>query len=318
MTVAAIIGGSGFVGRRLVARAASMGWRLRVGCRHPETVGHVRVSGAVGQVEPMYCDVRSASSLQSILDGCDVAVNLVGILHERGSQRFSSVHVDGAESVARLCRDHGVRELVHISAIGASPDSESRYASSKGEGEEAVRSAFPAATVLRPSIIFGEGDRFFTRFGEMTKFSPVLPIVGASTRFQPVYVDDVCQAVIAVATASPKERLYEIGGPTTYTFRRLMELLLSRLGVSRPIVSIPFPLAQTLGRFAQLLPNPPLTYDQTLMLMRDNVVSPDASGLDQLGISSTPVESVIDQCVSHLRKEGQYASIREEMRVAAE
>lgn len=315
LTVAAVFGGSGFVGRRLVAHMARRGWRVRVGCRHPESVGRVRVAGSVGQVEPMFCNLRSESLLRRLLEGCDIAVNLVGILHEEGSQKFAAIHRDGAESVARLCREGGVAKLVHVSAIGADPNARSRYARSKGEGELAVRAGFADATILRPSVIFGEGDQFLTRFAGMARLSPVLPVVGAGTRFQPVYVEDVCQAVLAaLEDASQSSDLYELGGPRVYAFRELMELLLERLSARRVIAPIPFPVAEMIGRMAQLLPAPPLTYDQTLLLRSDNVVAPGASTLEDLGIRPAPVESVIDRCIAHLRHGGQYASIEEEMR----
>ncbi len=315
MKTVAVIGGSGFIGRRLTAHLAKQGYRVRVGCRHPSAVGSVRVAGAVGQVEPVFCNVLAPETLYSLLDGCQFAVNLVGLLYEHGSQKFTAVHHHGAHSVARISAKLKLDQLVHVSAIGADVDSISRYASTKGLGEEAVRSAFPNAAILRPSIVFGEGDQFFTRFAKLSQMLPILPIVGADTKFQPIYVDDLCQAILAVLTKTPDGGLYELGGAKVYSFQELMGLMLRHLSRNRLIVPIPFPAAQILGRLAQLVPVPPLTYDQVLLLESDAIVSQDARTLEDLGIRPTPVESVIERCVSHMRAGGQYASIREELQL---
>lgn len=313
MKTVAVVGGTGFIGKRLTAHLAKLGYRVRVGCRHPSAVGSVRVAGAVGQVEPIYCNVLAPATLYSLLDGCQFAVNLAGLLYERGSQKFSAVHHHGAHAVASISAELKLSQLVHVSAIGADIDSLSRYASSKGRGEEAVRSAYPEAAILRPSIVFGEGDQFFTRFAKLSQLLPVLPIVGADTKFQPIYVDDLCHAILAILAKTPDGGIYELGGAKVYSFRELMDLMLRHLSRSRPIMPIPFPAAQMLGRLAQLLPVPPLTFDQVLLLESDATVSQNARTLQDLGIRPTPVESVIERCVSHLRDGGQYASIREEL-----
>ena len=308
MALVVVFGGTGFLGRYAVPRLARSGWRVRVGTRNPDLAGSVRVHGDVGQVEPVAVDVRHERSVRAALAGADAAVNLVGILHEGGRQRFESVHAEGAGRIAALAAELGVRRLVQVSAIGADPDSLSLYARSKAEGERGA-AAHPAAVILRPSVLFGEGDQFFNRFARMAELSPVLPVVGGGTRFQPAHVDDVAAAVVQAVSGRVGAGIYELGGPLIYTFRELMEIMLGEIRRRRLVVSVPFPVARILGRVLSLLPNPPLTADQVALLRTDNIVAAGMPGFADLDISPTSLESVIGSYLVPYRPGGQYSDI---------
>ncbi|MGE5766815.1 MAG: complex I NDUFA9 subunit family protein, partial [Bacteroidota bacterium] len=246
------------------------------------------------------------------VSGADAVVNLVGVLFEGGRQRFQAVHAEGAGTVASAAAAAGVESLVHISALGAAADSASAYARSKAAGEAAVREAFPEAVILRPSVVFGPEDDFFNRFAEMTRFSPALPLVGGGgTRFQPVYVGDVARAVVrALTDPGCSGKVYELGGPRVYTFKEILELLLETIGRRRLLVSLPFGLARLQATFLELLPQPPLTRDQVALLRSDNVVSPGALSLGDLGIEPTAPEAVIPTYLDRFRPGGRFGRVR--------
>jgi len=306
MPVLAVIGGRGFVGRRVSTRFARKGWRVRVGTRRPDLAVDVRVWGEVGQVEPIAADVRRPESVRRLVRGADAVVNLAGILQESGGQRFSAVQAEGAGHVAAVARECAVARLAHVSAIGADPGSASRYARSKAEGELRVTEAFPGAVVLRPSIVFGEGDRFFTRFARMACLSPALPLVGADTRFQPTHVEDVGEAALRAILNDRAGGTYELGGPQVFTFRELMEIMLRTICRRRPILPIPFSVARPLSAVASLLPGAPITPDQVELLGRDCIVSDGARGFADLGIHPSAVEGVIGSYLEPFRPGGQY------------
>ena len=293
-SVATVFGGSGFIGRYVVKRLAQRGFVVRVAVRDPNAALFLKPMGAVGQIVPLYGSVTNESTVQRALDGAALAVNLVGILSENRAGAFQAVHADGAGRVARLAAAAGCQRVVHLSAIGAEAGSPSKYGSSKAAGEQAVRSAFPAATVLRPSIVFGQEDQFFNRFGAMARLLPFMPVIAGNTKMQPVYVGDVADAVIA-ALGRPEAagEIYELGGPRVWTFRELLTYVLKETGRRRPMIEIPAGMAQLQARFMELLPGKPLTRDQLLMLERDNVASPGVPGLAELGITPTPVELVV-------------------------
>lgn len=307
--LAVVFGGTGFIGRHVVARLAQAGWRVRVGTRNSDLGGFVRMYGDVGQVEPVATDVRDDASVRFALQGADAAINLVGILYQSSGAKFTSIHSDGAERIARLSIEAEVPRLIHVSAIGADPESPSRYAASKGMGEQLVRTAQPDAVVLRPSVVFGEGDQFFNRFARMAELFPMLPIVGAETKFQPVHVDDVARAIQAVLAAPTATGVFELGGPTVYTFRELMQVMLAEIRRSRLILPVPFAFARPLGAVLGLFPNPQLTLDQVTLLEQDNVVANEANTLEDLGIAPTPVESVIGTYLGCYRPGGQYSDL---------
>ncbi|HEX6103357.1 MAG TPA: complex I NDUFA9 subunit family protein [Alphaproteobacteria bacterium] len=310
--LATVFGGAGFIGRYLVQRLARAGWRIRVPARNPESALFLKPLGDVGQIVPMAANIRNELSVRRAVEGAGAVFNLIGILSERGRQGFDAVHREGAERIARIAAEMGAARLLHISALGADPQSPSKYARSKAAGEAAVRAAFPGATLFRPSIVFGPEDDFFNRFARMTRLLPALPLIGGGkTRFQPVYVGDVAGALVA-ALADPKTmgQIFELGGPQTYSFRQLMEILLAAVGRRRWLVPVPFPVATVQGAVLSLLPNPPLTRDQVKLLRRDNVISGLFPGLTELGVRPTALEAVIPTYLDRFRPGGWYSSAR--------
>ena len=314
-----IIGGSGFVGRYIARRLAKDGWRVRVAVRRPNEAIFVRPYGVPGQVEPLACNIRDDASVRAVIRGADAVVNCVGTFRKGGRNNFDAVQVEGAARVARLAASEGVAHLVQISSIGADPSSDSEYSRSKGEGEAAVLAAFPGAVILRPSVIFGTEDQFFNRFAAMTRMGPILPVVGASTRFQPVHVDDVAQAAVMGVTGAAAPGIYELGGPEVDTFRGLMGRMLKIVQRRRAVINLPFFLARimafgfdmieavTLG----LIENKMITRDQVRSLAHDNVVTPGAKGFADLGITPTAMEAVLPEYLWRYRPSGQYAAIKD-------
>jgi uncharacterized protein YbjT (DUF2867 family) len=304
----AVLGGSGFIGRYIVKRLAARGDVVPVGCRNAEEAKFLRPMGDVGQVEPLSITIDDETRLPAFVAGSSALVNCVGILRESGSQSFERVHHTGPALLARVARDAGVERFVHISAIGADPRSTSAYARTKAAGEAAVRDAFATVTILRPSVVFGPEDQFFNRFGAMAMFFPVLPLIGGGeTRFQPLYVGDVAEAVIkCLDDSATAGRTYELGGPKIYTFRELLELLLQEIRRKRLLVNLPFGVAEFQAKLMSILPNPPLTPDQVELLKRDNVVSPSALALSSLDISPTPVEAILPTYLDRFRRGGWY------------
>lgn len=305
----AVLGGSGFIGRYVVQRLAARGDVVPVGCRHAEDAKFLMTLGLVGQIAAVNIALDDEQLLPAFLAGSQAAINCVGILAERGTQTFERVHHLGPARMARIAREAGVERLVHISAIGADPRSTSAYARTKAAGEAAVRDAFPTATILRPSIVFGPEDQFFNRFAAIAMISPFLPLIGGGhTRFQPVYVGDVADAVLkCLEDPATAGRTYELGGPKAYTMRELLELLLAEVRRKRVLVDLPFGIAALQARLMSLLPSPPLTVDQVELLKRDNVVSTGALTLDTLGIAPTAVEGILPTYLDRFRRGGWYA-----------
>ncbi|MEQ8653703.1 MAG: complex I NDUFA9 subunit family protein [Kiloniellales bacterium] len=304
-----LFGGSGFLGRYLVRHLARQGHILRIAVRHPERANFLKPLGDVGQITPVPASLLHEESVRRAVEGADAVVNFVGILYERGQRSFQAVHVEGARRVAAAASDAGAQTLVHVSAIGADAGAPARYAKSKAAGETAVMSAFPKATIIRPSIVIGPEDDFFNRFAAMTRISPALPLIGGgTTRFQPVYVGDVAEA-IAKTLLEPGHagKLYELGGPQVYTFKQLMELLLSEIARKRILINLPSSLASFNARFLELLPVPPLTRDQVLLLKQDNVVSADARGFKELGIEPQAIEAVMPTYLDKYRRGGRFS-----------
>jgi uncharacterized protein YbjT (DUF2867 family) len=317
--IVTIFGGSGFVGRYVAQRMARAGWRVRVAVRRPNEALFVRTYGVVGQVEPIQANIRDEASTRRAIEGAQAVVNCVGILGQIGKQTFDAVQDEGAGRIARIAAAEGVGRLVHVSAIGADANSGSLYAQSKAAGEAAVTAAFPDAVILRPSIVFGPDDHFFNRFGRMATLAPVLPLVGAETKFQPVYVDDVAAAAEAAITGQAEPGVYELGGPEVATFRELMQTLLGVIRRKRAIVALPTRLAEMqagLCDFVQrasfgLIQNGLLTRDQVVLLGRDNVVAPGARGFEALGLTPTPMEAVLEGYLYVYRPGGQYSAIKD-------
>ncbi|HVZ28250.1 MAG TPA: complex I NDUFA9 subunit family protein [Rhizomicrobium sp.] len=305
-----IFGGSGFLGRHTVRALARGGWRIRVAVRHPNSAFFLKPAGSVGQIATVKCDITDKDQVAAAVAGADAVVNLAGILYPRG-QSFEEVHCEGAENIARTAAEAGASTLVHVSALGADSESDSHYAQTKAEGEAKVRAAFPQATLFRPSIVFGPEDDFFNRFAGLARIFPVLPLIGGGrTRFQPVFVADVA-AAIAAALSSEKARgkTYELGGPTVYSFRQILEIICRETGRKRALIPLPFGLAMFKAFFLQLAPKPLLTPDQVRLLKHDNVVSPTALTLADLGIIPNSVEAEIPAYLWRFRAKGEYAGV---------
>ena len=313
-----IYGGSGFVGRYIARRMAREGWRVRVAVRRPNEALQVKPYGAVGQVEPVLCNVRDDASVRAAMRGADAVVNCVGTFDRGGKNNFTAVQAEAPGRIARLAAEEGVGTLVHISAIGANPEGASLYAQSKGQGEAAVLEAFPNAMILRPSVIFGSEDQFFNRFGSMARLGPILPVVGGSTRFQPVHVDDVAQAAVK-GVLGQASGTYELGGPEVASFADLMKKMLSVIRRRRLVLNMPFFVANIMATvldFASaatlgLIPNKMLTRDQVTSLRSDNIVSAGAKTFADLGIQPTDMDSVLPEYMWCYRPSGQYAAIKE-------
>ncbi len=316
-----IYGGSGFVGRYVTRRMAALGWRVRVACRHPNDALFVRTYGVVGQVEPVFCNVRDDNSVREVMIGAESVVNCIGILAEAGKNTFRAVQAEGAERIARIAAEQGATNFVLVSAIGADRESASEYARTKAAGEEEVLRHVANAVILRPSIIFGPEDEFFNRFAGMTRIAPFLPIVGPNTRFQPVYVDDVAQAVVMGATGAAPAGIYELGGPDVDTFRELMQQMLGMIRRRRPVLGLPFWVGRLMAagfsalNFVTLgLAPQPITKDQVRNLASDNVVSDGARTFGNLGIIPTSMEAVLPSYLWRFRPSGQYDAIKESAR----
>jgi NADH dehydrogenase len=307
-----VFGGSGFIGRHAVRALAKAGWRVRVAVRRPDLAGFLQPLGSVGQIQAVQANLRYRWSIERALDEADAVVNLVGILAPSGRQSFEAVQAFGARAIAEAASAAGIVNLTHVSAIGADPASPALYGRSKAQGEAGVLAAVPEAVVLRPSIVFGPEDEFFNRFAKMAQISPVLPVIGPDTRFQPVFVGDVAAAILAaVGGAARPGTIYELGGPDVLTFRACLELLLAETYRKRPIVPVPFWAAKLQGRVLQMLPGAPLTLDQVLMLERDNVVSAAAEAegrtLAGLGVQPTSLEAILPTYLAQYRVQGQFA-----------
>ncbi|MBM1555459.1 complex I NDUFA9 subunit family protein [Sulfitobacter mediterraneus] len=314
-----IYGGSGFVGRYIARRMAKAGWRVRVAVRRPNEALFVKPYGVVGQVEPILCNIRDDNSVRAAMVGADAVVNCVGILAESGKNSFDAVQVEGATRVARLAADEGIARMVQISAIGADEDSDSEYAQTKAGGEAGVLEHMPGAVILRPSIVFGPEDEFFNRFAGMTRFSPVLPLVNADAKFQPVYVDDVAHAAELALTGKAEAGVYELGGPDTESFRELMQRMLGVIGRRRLILNMPNWMARLMAfgfdmmqaMTFGLISNGVLTRDQVKNLQNDNVVAQDAQGFDSLGIRPVSMVSILPDYLWRFRPSGQYDAIKD-------
>ena len=310
-TLVTVFGGSGFLGRHVVRALAHRGYRIRVAVRRPELTGHLRPMGKVGQIHAVQANLRFADSVAAALRDADAAVNLVGILFERGNQRFDAVQVAGAEAVAAAAKAAEI-PLVHVSAIGADAASPSHYARSKAEGERCVLAAQPQAVIMRPSIVFGPEDDFFNRFAALARFLPALPLPGGGhTRFQPVFAGDVGEAIArAVDGAAKPGTIYELGGPDVRTFREIMEFILATIRRRRLLVPVPFGAMKAQALVAQFLPKPPITPDQVEQLKHDTIVSEEARRdgrtLEGLGIVPETIANIVPTYLWRFRKTGQF------------
>jgi uncharacterized protein YbjT (DUF2867 family) len=303
--VVTIIGGTGFVGRYVVKLLAAAGYTIRVIARHPEAALHLKTAGDVGQIVLMKGNIVTPNTLAGKLANSYAVINLAGIMVEKGSQRFTSVQAQGAERLAKMAKEAGVKRFIHVSALGVDKAAGSHYARSKLLGEKAVLAAFPEATILRPSVIFGPEDQFFNRFAALASLLPVLPMVGGGrSKFQPVYVGDVAKAIMVCLTrADTAKRVYELGGPHTYTMKDMLRYVLASLDRRNPLLNIPFSLAPLLAFAFELSPfRPLLTRDQVKLLKDDHIVSPNALTFATLGISPAAVEIVVPEYLARFNK----------------
>ncbi len=319
--IVTVFGGSGFLGRYITHRMARAGWRVRVAVRRPNEAMHVKPYGDVGQVEPMLCNVRDEASTRRAIEGADAVVNCVGILQETKFQSFEDVHVDAADLIVRLSAEAGVAKLVHISALGADTEAESVYSETKAEGDALVLQAMPNAVILRPSVMFGTEDRFFNRMAEFSRLSPVLPLFGADTMFQPVYVNDVAMAVETAITGDVAGGIYELGGPDVASLRDLAKATMKLAGRRRILLELPFWFGrmkawgfEMLEKMSGGLIPAMLTRDQLKMLAVDNVVNDGSAGFVELGITPTAMDSVLESYLYHYRAYGQFSAITDSAR----
>jgi NADH dehydrogenase len=306
-----IFGGAGFIGTQVVQLLARRGYRIRVAVRRPDLAGHVRPLGAVGQVMPIQANIRNRESVERAIRGSSIVINLVGIGHESGKQRFRAVHAMGAKNVAEAAKALGVNSLVHVSALGADMQAPSGYARTKALGETEVLTAFPSAVVIRPSIVFGPGDGFFNRYGMLARMLPVLPVIGAKSRLQPIYVGDVAEAICRAAEAEVKGgKIYEIGGPEVATHKELVARVLTDTQRSNLLLPLPAGLAKLLALPLSLLPSPLITGDQVDQLQADNVVSEEAKRekrtLAAFDIAPTAMDAILPSYLWRFMKNGQF------------
>jgi uncharacterized protein YbjT (DUF2867 family) len=307
-----VFGGSGFVGRHVVRALAKRGWRVRVAVRRPDLAGHLQPMGGVGQIMPVQANLRYPDSVMQAVTGADAVVNLVGILFETGRQRFEAVQADGPRAIGMAAARAGITNVVHLSAIGADASSPATYARTKAAGEAAILSERPSSIIMRPSIVFGPEDNFFNQFAGLARMLPALPLIGGGeTKFQPVFVGDVAEAVAQALDGKAKAGgIYELGGPAVKSFRQILEYILAETGRKRALVPIPFPIAELQGRILGMLPKPLLTHDQVLMLKSDNLVSDtavkDGRTLQGLGISPESIEAIVPSYLYRFRRAGQF------------
>jgi NADH dehydrogenase len=312
-----VFGGSGFIGRHLVQRLASTGAVLRIAIRYREDAHFLKTMGDVGQITTLETDIADPAEIRRAVEGADWVVNLVGIFHPRGVHTFENLHAKAPGVIAAAAKEAGASRFVHVSAMGAAPEAESDYARTKAEGEQAVLSAFSGATVVRPSVVFGPEDDFFNRFARLAILSPCLPVIDrhawgfggrgmfgdGGPKFQPVYVGDVAAAIVAaLKSASCGGKTFELGGPHVYSMRRIMDMTLAEIRRKRWLLPLTFGMARFQAALMSLWPKPPLTRDQVLMMMQDNVVSGNYPGFAELGIEPTTAETIIPTYLNRFRK----------------
>lgn len=304
---ACVFGGTGFVGRQIVRALADQGYLVKAATRIPERAYFLKTAGTVGQIVPYACRYSDPQSVQEAVNGCDVVVNCIGILFERGKSTFQAIHTDLPRIIGESCAKAGVSRLVHLSALGCDTSS-SKYGKSKKTGEEILITAFPKASILRPSIIFGQDDSFFNRFAQLSMVLPCLPLIGGGqTKFQPVYVGDLAKAVMAVIQDPLSAgKIYEIGGPEIFTFKEIYTLLFEQIGRKPFLLPLPWAVAKIQGHVFGVMPTPLLTADQVESLKTDNVVSAKAFTLQDLGIVPTGVEAILPSYLLRYRPGGRF------------
>jgi uncharacterized protein YbjT (DUF2867 family) len=307
-----VVGGAGFIGRYVVEALARAGCRVRVVSRHADSALFLKPLGDLGQIQIVSGDIRSDAAMAAAFEGAVAGVNLVGILAESGAQRFDALQAEGAGRVARCAAAAGARAFVQVSAIGADAGSVIAYARSKGQGEQAVLAAFPAATILRPSLVAGPEDQFFNRFAAMARLSPALPAICGDSLFQPVFVRDVADSVIAaLSRADARGRTYELGGPDVLSFKAILQMISDLTGLDRPVVPLSDFTSGLLAKLGDVLPFMPMNSDQLAMLKLGNICAPGMPGLADLGITPTPLSAFVPQMMQRYRSGGRFAKAPE-------
>jgi NADH dehydrogenase len=306
--IIAIFGAGGFLGKHLMRELTKLDYRVKVATRNPYLKGYLKPLGNPGQIELFKTNIFNSEDIKQVLRNCDLAINLVGILYETRKQKFNQIHSQFPLLLSNLCNEFGVKNLVHISALGVKEKHSSQYMLSKLQGEKNIQDTFKSSIILRPSVVFGPEDKFFNTFASLAQFSPILPLVGGGkTKFAPIYVGDVAKAIVKVLELNNSEhKIYELGGPENYSFKELMQILLIEIKKKRFLVHIPFGFAKFQSHFLQMLPNPLLTPDQVELLKYNNIVSGDHPTLKNLGITGTPIQNILSKYIYRFRTGGQF------------
>ena len=306
--IIAIFGAGGFIGKHLMRQLTRLDYRVKVATRDPYLKGYLKPLGSPGQIELFKTNIFNEEDVRKVLKNCDLAINLVGILYETRRQKFNQIHSQFPFLLSRLCNEFGIKNLVHISALGVKEKHSSKYMQSKLQGEKNIIDNFKSSVILRPSIVFGPEDKFFNTFASLAQFSPFLPLIGGGkTKFAPIYVGDVAKAIVkALELNNSAPKIYELGGPQNYSFKELMEILLTEIKKKRLLIPIPFGFAKFQSYFLQMMPNPLLTPDQVELLKHNNIVSEDYPNLKDLGITGTPIQSILSKYIYRFRTGGQF------------
>ena len=306
--IIAIFGASGFLGKHLMREITKLDYRVKVATRNPYLKGYLKPLGSPGQIELFKTNIFDQESVKQVLKNCDLAINLVGILYETKKQKFNQIHSQFPHLLSNLCNELGTKNLIHVSALGVRERHTSQYMQSKLQGEKNIQDNFKPSVILRPSVVFGPSDKFFEKFASIAQFSPFLPLIGGGkTKFAPIYVGDVAKAIVkSLELNNSQTKIYELGGPEDYSFKELMEILLAEIKKKRFLISIPWSFAKFQSYFLQMLPNPLLTPDQVELLKYSNVVSGDYPTLKDLGVSGTPIHSILPKYIYRFRTGGQF------------
>ena len=306
--IIAIFGAGGFLGKHLMCELTKLDYRVKVATRNPYLKGYLKPLGSPGQIELFKTNIFDQESVKQVLKNCDLAINLVGILYETRKQKFNQIHSQFPHLLSNLCNELGTKNLIHVSALGVRERHTSQYMQSKLQGEKNIQNNFKPSVILRPSVVFGPEDKFFNTFASIAQFSPVLPLIGGGkTKFVPIYVGDVAKAVVKTLDLNNSEpEIYELGGPKNYSFKELMEILLIEIKKKRFLIPIPFGMAKFQSYFLQMMSNPLLTPDQVEMLKHNNIVSGDYPTLKDLGVSGTPIHSILPKYIYRFRTGGQF------------
>jgi len=306
--IIAIFGAGGFIGKHLIRNLTKLDYRIKIATRNPYLKGYLKPLGNPGQIELFKTNIFNEEDVKNVLKNCDLVINLVGILYETRKQKFNHIHSHFPYLLSNLCNELGIKNLVHISALGVKEKHKSLYMQSKLEGEKNIQASFKASVILRPSVVFGPEDKFFNTFASLTQFLPVLPLIGeGKTKFAPIYVGDIAKAIVkALELNNSEPKIYELGGPENYSFKELMEILLREIKKKRFLIPIPFSFAKFQSYFLQMLPNPLLTPDQVELLKHHNIVSGDHPTLKDLGITGTPIQSILLKYIHRFRDGGQF------------